>query len=82
MDKNITNMSKVTEVIWISTMSAKIGIVLSNNGFENKAYIKQVMGLDEESDTKDVLENGGRIHLQQVESIVQHLKAQAKNKNI
>lgn len=68
-------MSKVKEVIWINTMNGIIGIVLSDNGFEKKAYIKQVMGLDEESDTKDVLENGGKIHLQQVESIVKHLKA-------
>ena len=67
-------MSKITEVIWISTMNGTIGIVLSDNGFEKKAYIKQVMGLDEESDTKDVLENGGKIDLQQVESIVKHLK--------
>ena len=67
-------MSKAIEVIWIETISGTIGIVLSDNGFEKKAYIKQVMGLDEKDDIKDVLERGGKIHLHQVESIVRHLK--------
>ncbi len=66
-------MSKVIETIWISTLSGTIGIVLSDNGFEKKAYIKQVSGLSEEDDTNDVLLNGGKLHLHQVESIKKHL---------
>jgi len=68
-------MNKITEVMWISTMKGTMGIVLSNNGFENKAYIKQVSGFDEEIDTKEILETGAKIHLHQAESIVRHLKA-------
>ena len=71
-------MSKVTEVIWINTTSGTIGIVLSDNGFEKKASIKQVSGFDEDRDTKDVLANGVKFHLQQAESIVEHLKSVGK----
>ena len=67
-------MSKIIEVIWIETISGTIGIVLKDNGFEKKAYIKQVMGLDEASDTRDVLENGGKLKLHHAESILKHLK--------
>lgn len=68
-------MSKTTDVIWISTMSGTIGIVLTDNGFEKKAYIKQVSGFDEENDEIDVSETGGKINLEQTELIVKHLKS-------
>jgi hypothetical protein len=67
-------LNNMTEAIWITAGAETIGIVLSDNGYEKKAYIKKVVGFDEENDIKDVLQNGGKIHLSQVESIARHLK--------
>jgi len=66
-------MSKATEVIWFSTGSGTMGIVLSDNGHDKKAYIGQVYGIIEEQDIKDVMENGAKISLEQAQSIVKHL---------
>jgi hypothetical protein len=68
-------MSKEVQAIWISSMSGIVGIVLTDNGHEKKAYVKQVAGLNEEEDTKDVMENGGKLQLPEAQFIVDHLKA-------
>lgn len=71
-------MKNVKEVIWITAGNGTLGIVLSDNGFEKKAYIKKVMGLDEESDTQDILNSGGKIRLEQAQAIVKHLTGKPK----
>ena len=67
-------MNKVVDVLWFSGLAGNIGIVLNDNGFEKKAYIKQVAGFDEEADTQDILQNGAKIHLFQAEALVKHLR--------
>ena len=47
-------MSKLKEIIWF-TSGTTVGIALTDNGFEKKAYIKSVSGLDEESDAVNVM---------------------------
>lgn len=71
----------MTETIWITAGLETIGIVLSDNGYEKKAYIKKVAGFDEENDIKDILQNGGKMHLSQAEYIVKHLIGSDKVKS-
>jgi len=67
-------MSKIVKSMWINTMQGCIGIVLTDNGIEKKAYIKQVEGFDEKIDSEDVASSGGKIVLSQVEALFNHLK--------
>lgn len=48
---------KVIGKVWFSTRDngKQIGIVLMNNGFEDKAYIGLGRGLDEEGDTEYII---------------------------
>ena len=64
---------KVENVLWFNSMNGTIGIVLADNGFDKKVYIKNVMGHNEESDIKEILESGAKIRISQAESIVNHL---------
>ena len=64
---------KVENVLWFNSMNGTIGIVLADNGHKKKAYIKNVIGLNEENDIKEILESGAKIHISQAESIVNHL---------
>lgn len=67
-------MTKIIKSIWINTIQGCIGIVLTDNGFRKKAYIKQVEGFDEDSDSNDIAQNGGKFTLSMAEEIIKHLK--------
>ena len=67
-------MSKTIKVLWFSAMSETIGLVLTDNGFEKRAYIKDVSGIDADADIEDIKQNGARIRLSEAEEIVNHLK--------
>ena len=66
-------MSKIISTIWISTLSGMIGIVLTDNGFEKKAFIGKIMGFDEKADADSVAMFGGKLLLHQARKIVNHL---------
>lgn len=51
-------MTKILGVSWYNNMAGAIGLVLMNNGFEDKAYIGQAPGQDEDADTQYVLDHG------------------------
>lgn len=65
---------KVEKTIWFTTNQGCMGIVLCDNGFEKKAYIKQVEGIDKEKDIQDVLNWGAKITPGIAEQIANHLK--------
>lgn len=67
-------MSKVIQVEWLTATNGTIGIVVIDNGFKKKAYIKQVAGIDEKQDIKDVAENGAKLHRSTLTQIINHLK--------
>lgn len=51
---------KVLGVMWFTTLNATMGLVLMNNGHEEKAYLGVVPGGDMDADTEWVLDNGTR----------------------
>ena len=70
-------MSIVKKVMWFGNLVYRnVGIVLSTTDMkEPRIYINNVDGLDEEFDTKHVLEWGAKISLSQAEEMVKHLKS-------
>ena len=74
-------MSKVISTIWISTLSGKIGIVMTDNGFEKEAFIGKISGFDEKADADSVAMFGGKLLLHHAREIVTHLlKSKSNNK--
>jgi len=61
------------KAIWF-TGRTNIGIILKDNGFEKKAYIGSVSGMNEEQDIKSILEYGNKVTLSQIKEIYEHLK--------
>lgn len=65
---------KIEKVIWFTSGSDTIGIALVDNGQEKKAYIKKVVGFDQDEDATSIMESGSKLLLSDVEEIVRHLK--------
>lgn len=64
-------MIKIKGSIWFSLMNKiNIGIVVINNGYEDKAYIGTVKGDDEKIDEKDIASNGTPFPLKQALELV------------
>ena len=60
---------KIIDAIWFTPNQAPyqhliVGIVLTNNGYEEKAYLGFGMGIDEDTDRKLIATNGARFNLE------------------
>lgn len=69
-------MSKCKKAIWISTLKGQLGIIhtVADDG-ETRVLVGITSGSgDEQRDIQQILDYGGRIRLQDAESIVKHLK--------
>lgn len=65
--------AKLDGIIWFTAGADTVGIALTDNGFEKKAYIKKVSGLNEKADIVDVMQNGARFKKSQALEILNHL---------
>lgn len=62
--------ANVRGVLWLTPrMQKTFGIVFYFNGIESRCYIKEVAGMDEDFDIKDIAENGARLHKQQLQNL-------------
>ena len=52
---------EVKDVMWFSGSDKLVGIVVINNGFGNKAYIKSVKGDSENEDINDIIDYGTKL---------------------
>jgi len=66
-----TNNKRAFHVSWFKTINGLIGIVV----MDKKAYIKSVAGLNEDEDVKDIIENGGKVLVSQLERTLKYLKS-------
>lgn len=65
--------TKLEGIIWFTAGADTMGIALTDNGFEKKAYIKKVSGLDEKADIVDVMNNGAKFTKGHALQILNHL---------
>lgn len=63
----------IKSVDWFNTKGGTIGIVVINNGFQNKAYIKVVNGEDEQYDIQDIIDWGSTLPLNTLKYIIDKL---------
>ena len=57
--------------VWFSLMNGThIGIVLTNNGYEDKAYIGTGYGENEEIDAKSIASHGSPFPLKQAKEMI------------
>lgn len=74
---------KILDVQWLtSAFGNQIGIVTIDNGYEIKTYIKQVAGLDEDFDVKNIIERGAKIYPCQLERILKFYKDKEKTDGV
>ena len=59
-------MNNVLGSVWFD----RIGIVLMNNGFEDKAYIGTALGFDQKKDEKYIMENGKPFPVKQAKEMI------------
>lgn len=56
--------------IWFTLHGGEcIGILVMNNGFEDKAYIGKGQGFDEEADIRHILQRGAKFPLKEAKSM-------------
>ena len=71
---------KVLEVIWISTLTGQLGIVLTENMVgEKKARIGMVKGVDQKADIEHIMEFGGKINASDALNISNHLNGEKED---
>ena len=65
------NKLKIIGTTWFTEMSSSkpIGIVLINNGFEERAYIGTGSGLDIDSDTHHIMLHGAKFPLSAIPTL-------------
>jgi len=71
--ERVINGIEILDVNWISTKDGCIGIILVNNRYENKVYIKEVAGLNEELDIQNILQWGSKFPVSVASKIINHL---------
>jgi len=62
---------KIKGSVWFSPLNGKIiGIVLVDNGYEEKAYIGNGIGLDQEQDEKMIAKTGAKFPLELAKKLI------------
>ncbi len=56
------------------TENATVGIVITDNGYEKKAYIKNVAGISEKQDIQDVMDYGTKLPIQFLKEMIELLE--------
>ena len=61
---------KILGSIWFSSLKGHFGIVITDNGCEEKAYIGLAGGADEEADEKMIAQFGAKFPLKQAKELI------------
>lgn len=69
---------KILDSVWFNGPFGTIGIVMTDNGFEKKAYLGLAVGFSESLDAKRIAVTGAPVHAGALRSILRHLEDQPK----
>lgn len=62
---------KILGSFWMHLRSHTVlGIVVIDNGFEEKAYIGECGGIDQKLDEKNIVKNGSKFPLKQAKELI------------
>ena len=61
---------KILGSTWFTTLKNNFGIVVINNGYEEKAYIGAIKGVDPKYDEMCIADYGARFPLKQAKEII------------
>ena len=69
-------MAKEIKTYWFFTSNTEdvVGIVIVDNGFDKKAYIKNAPGHSEKEDIQTIMDYGTKLPVQMLEEMVSLLK--------
>lgn len=66
---------EILKTYWFTSNTEDvIGIVIIDNGFEKKAYIKNVPGISEKEDIQTIIDYGTKLPIQMLEDMINILK--------
>ncbi len=70
----MSDKREILSVNWFNTNGGTAGIVVINNGFKKKAYIKVVEGENEKTDIQDIMSYGSTLDINVLKNIINILE--------
>lgn len=70
---------KILYSTWFTSFNLSLGVVvIENEDGVRKAYLGRALGLDQEADENNIVENGCKVHESQLEEVLNLLKQASK----